>query len=125
MQKLYKEIATLFGAWTWCIQHNNKEWETKHQERINALVKEYMPHGSGIDNGVHFDFERSVHDCLVFNFGYHAMDEMGGYVKWLEYKLKVTPSLTTDFDTHIVGPDYQGVKEYLYDIFNDALVTEV
>lgn len=124
MTKLYQSIARSFDAMQSCHKSGNTEWENKHADSIVAQVNKYMPHGSGIDAGVKFDFERSKHDKLVFTFGYHAMNENGYYVGWYDYTLTVSPSMAFDFDMKLNGKDYHGSKDYLLDLFSEALNSE-
>ena len=123
-QPLYKQIASSLQAYKTCIENHNSEWSIKHEERIESLVENYLPSGSGIDSGVQFDLDSSKPDKLVFTFAYHHMSE-GYYKKWTEHKLTVTPSLVHDFELKITGENYNDVKEYFYQIFNDAFSTIV
>jgi len=119
-QPLYKAIASTLQAYNNCVKSNNTEWQEKHEERLSYICKDYMPSGSGIDSGITFNMELSKPDKLVFDFSYHHMGE-GYYKKWTQHRLYVTPSLVNDFDLKITGENYNDVKEYLYQLFNDAL----
>jgi hypothetical protein len=125
MTKLYQSIARSFDAMQTCAKSGNVEWENKHADTIIAQVQKYLPSGSGIDCGVKFSFEKSHTDKLVFTFEYHAMNESGYYDGWYDYTLIVKPSLAFDFDMTLQGKDYNGCKDYLIDIFSDALSIEV
>lgn len=120
-RKLYQELSRHYTAWLNCIHSGNEEWEVKHQEIIEGLVKRFLPHGSGFDCGFEFDFQKSKPDKLVLCFSYHHMDEYGGYDGWTDHKLIVTPSLANGFDTYITGRDKDGIKDYLYDVLGCAL----
>ncbi len=125
--KLYQEIASTFQAWQNCVESMNTEWINNHAGCINDLVKNYFPSGSGIDNGVTFDYDASnMADesrvkRLVFNFGYHQMDSAGGYDKWIDYTLYVYSNLARGYDMRIVGDNSNGNKEYFYDLFGTVL----
>lgn len=119
-QPLYKQIASSLQAYNNCVKSNNTEWQEKHDDRIKFLTYQYMPSGSGIDSGITFSMELSKPDKLVFDFSYHHMGE-GYYKKWTHHRLYVTPSLVNDFDLKITGENFNDVKEYFYQIFNDAL----
>jgi len=121
-QALYKQIAQALQAYKTC--KNFKPFADDHELRIESLVKNYMPSGSGIDNGIKLDIDSSTPEKLVFLFGYHHMNE-GYYNKWTDHKLIVTPLLAYDFNLKITGENYNDVKEYLHQIFNDALSIEV
>ncbi len=123
--KLYARIAQIFDAFQNCTEKQNLEWRDNHMTSILGLVREYMPRGSGIDNGVAFDFDASKKDKLVFTFGYHCMNDGGYYDGWIDYTLTVKPNLARGYDMRITGRDYHGNKEYFYDLLADALNTDV
>ena len=78
-RKLYQIIASKIVAMKNCVEMHNHEWYPKHREAIEQLVKDYFPHGSGID-GSHgeFDYDKSNDKRLVFYSSYHFMND-GGY----------------------------------------------
>ena len=123
--KLYKMLAVKINARNNCIEVGNQEFADIHEDSIIELVSEYMPSGSGIDSGVSFCFEKSDGEHLVFNFVYHHMNENGFYTGWTNHVAHVTPSLTNDYYIRITGVDKNSVKEYFYQIFSDALETEI
>jgi hypothetical protein len=96
---------------------------SKVEEDILAVVKEYMPSGSGIDNGTKIDLDKSTSEKLVFTFGFHHMNGNGYYTGWSDYKLIVIPSLIFDIKLKISGKDTD-LKEYLHDVYYDALNKE-
>jgi hypothetical protein len=128
--KLYKKIASSFLAYKNCQKRGNVEWAQKHKEDIETLCDEKLPSGSGFDVGVHFDFDASTENCLVFEFGYHWLNEHGYYVGWTHHTLTVKPSLALDFELNIA--DHENYSEfyeesnlydcdgYLYDMFFDT-----
>lgn len=124
-QPLYKAIATTFNAWNSCVHASNKEWTEKHSERLESLVENNMPHGSGVDSGVKFDWNRSKDNKLVFTFGYHFMNENGYYDGWEDYTLVVTPSLQFDYELRFIGKNRNDIKDYFYDTFQECLSSEV
>jgi hypothetical protein len=120
-QALYKSIANKFQAMQSC----NATWLEIHEDNINSLVNNHMPHGSGIDMGTEFEFEESTPKKLVFSFSYHHMDENGYYDGWTQHKLIITPNLWADFDMRITGPNRNDCKEYFYQVFDYSLRQEV
>jgi hypothetical protein len=58
--KLYTHLASLVQARLNCIESQNDEWLAKHQDRIESLVKEYLPSGSGFDSGTKLDLEEDA-----------------------------------------------------------------
>src|ERR1043166_1202296 len=94
---LVQWLASTVNARETCRTTNNTEWFERHTESLKELVKNFMPSGSGIDNGTKIDLERSRSERLVFTFGYHHMDESGMYNGWTHHELIVTPSLVHGF----------------------------
>lgn len=120
-KKLYQELASLITARQNCINSNNQEWLGRHEDRIKALVKQYMPSGSGVDCGTKLDIDASNGDKLVFTFSYHHMNDGGYYDGWTDHKAIVTPSLAFGFSMRITGRDRNQIKDYFHDIFRESL----
>jgi len=119
--KLYCELARLVAAIRNCEKSNNQEWLGRHTARLKTLVQEEMPSGSGIDNGTKIDLDASTPDKLVFEVGFHHMNDGGMYDGWTEHRIIVTPSLAFGFDLRITGKDRNEIKEYLNDVYYSAL----
>ena len=125
MKKVYQELASLIQARANCTAAGNAEWFERHTYRAAAIVAEYMPSGSGFDNGTLIDFDASAPDKLVFHTAYHHMDENGMYDGWTEHNVTVRPSLAFGIYIHISGRDRNGFKEYSHDCFHSALTADV
>jgi hypothetical protein len=125
MKRLYQEIAVLLQAMENCRKSDNAEWLAKHGDKLESLVKEHMPSGSGVDSGTQLDMQRSTPDRLVFTTAFHHMHESGMYDGWTEHAVTVTPSLASGFDLKISGRDRNDIKDYLAEIFAMALRTEI
>lgn len=91
---------------------------------LSENVNNCLPSGSGIDCGTHLGNE-STEKRLVFHFSFHHMHEDGFYDGWTEHKAIVTPSLVDDFNLRITGSNRNEIKDYLYDVFEQALRQEV
>jgi hypothetical protein len=117
------KLASLLQARQNCIQSQNLEWEIKHTNNIYAIVMDYMPHGSGIDNEMMIDLDRSNTKRIVFTFGFHHMNEDGYYDGWTDHELWVYPAFD-GIDMRITGPNRNWVKDHLYDTFNWALTSK-
>jgi hypothetical protein len=125
MRKRYQVIATAVQARINCDKAgNNEEWFYKWEGVIMDETSK-LPSGSGINSGVKFDFDASTPEKLVFNFGYHHMNECGMYDGWTDHQLIVTPSLQFGFHIRITGKDRNQIKDYLYETFQYALSEEV
>jgi|WetSurMetagenome_2_1015567.scaffolds.fasta_scaffold689295_2 hypothetical protein len=124
-KKVYSEIAARLDAIANCARSGNTEWENKHADAIEEICKNDMPHGSGFDSGVKLDFSKSSPKKLVFLAPFHHMNDGGYYCGWVDYTVIVTPSLSSGFDLRITGRDYNGAKEYFYQLFDECLNAEV
>ena len=125
--KIYQKIAQTVQAMKNCEKSGNQEWLNHHEDTIDRLCKEYMPHGSGFDCGTQFDFAESTPEKLVFKSSFHHMNDGGYYDGWSELKIVVTPSLSFGFSCRITGilRKYRYDDGFFYDAFNCALDQEV
>lgn len=124
-KQLFQRIASAMQARENCQQSGNIEWFGRHGQTIMALVENYMPSGSGFDNGVIFDFDESKTDRLVFNTAFHHMDDGGMYDGWTDHSVIVTPSLAFGFNLRITGRDRNEIKDYIAEVFQSALSEEL
>lgn len=123
MRTVLQEIASRFESWEHCVKNKKVERSAEWLFAIEKLVKDRMPSGSGLDAGTKFDFEASRLDRLVLITDFHHMNEHGFYDGWTYHKVIVTPSFV-GFDLRITGRDRNQIKDYLYDIFYQALGEE-
>lgn len=126
-KKVYQELASRLVALRNCSESGNEEWADKHEDRINEITAKHLPSGSGIDSGNEFDLSRSTPDKLVIESGYHVMDENGFYNGWIDYMVIVEPSLQFGCTVSIRGKfgKRQDIKEYLEEIYTDAIHQEI
>ena len=126
-KKVYQELASRLVALRNCNESGNEEWADKHEDRINEITAKHLPTGSGIDSGNKFDFDRSAPDELVIESSYHVMDENGFYNGWIDYTATVEPSLLFGATLRINGKfgKRQDIKEYLEEIYTDAIHQEI
>ncbi len=122
---LYQALAAAIDAARICEENGNTEWRARHLDRVRSLVREHMPSGSGIDDGTKIDLAASFADRLVFSAPFHHMDEYGCYDGWTEHIITVRPSLAWGFRLTISGRDRNGIKDYLIDVFAEALKRDV
>lgn len=116
---LYRAIAGAIQAARNADAAGNSEWEVKHDRRAHDLVRRHMPSGAGIDSGTSL-LDTSTPERLVFLADYHHMSEQG-YTGWTEHTVIVTPSLTAGFELRITGRNRNDVKDYLAEVYDDAL----
>ena len=122
---LYQELATLISAVQRCRSSGRNQWAERHEESLSQLVNNYLPSGSGVDNGTKLDLEASGPEKLVFTMGYHHMNDNGYYTGWTHHTVVVRPSLQTGFTLRISGRDKNGIKDYLRDLYHHALSCQV
>ncbi len=120
-KQLFVHLAGLLDARQRCIDTNNEQWRDRHEANALTIVKNFMPSGSGIDNGTKLDLDKSNGEKLVFYFGYHHMNESGYYDGWTEHTLTVRASMVYGIDLKISGKDRNDVKDYLYEVYRHAL----
>lgn len=102
----------------------NEAFRPECEDRIGRL--EYLlPRGFGVDSGCTIDVENSSSDKVIINFSWHHLNQDGYYDGWTDHKLIVKPKLWNDFDMRITGSNRNGIKDYLYDLFDSYLKMEV
>lgn len=101
--------------------NNRQDIADDARAKVELLVKQFMPSGSGVDNGTHIDPDDCKNGKLVFQTAFHHMNENGAYTGWTDYTVIVSPSLQWGFDLHITGRDRNGIKSYLFDTYMHAL----
>lgn len=122
-KRTYCELASRIDALKNCIKSGNLEWHEKHNEAIHSLM-DTAPSGSGIDCGTQLDIDRSGKGRLIFICAFHHMNESGMYDGWTEHEIIVTPSFSTGPDIRITGRNRNVIKEYLYDVYYEWLMSE-
>lgn len=125
--KVYEKIAQLVNAVKNCDAKKDNLWASKHEDDIKFIVRRYLPSGSGIDNGVKFDFAHSTDEKLVFNSSFHKMDENGFYDGWIDFIVVVKPSLQFGISLTVTGQfgKRQDIKDMIHHVFNDSLETVI
>lgn len=118
--ELYSQIANLFCAYNNCVKSNNKEYLIIHEDKLNDLVKDKFPSGSGFDRGTKFNWDKSLRNKLVFNISFHHMDENGYYDGWTDHEIIITPDLVFGFDIRVTGKNYRDIKGYIAEVFSSV-----
>ena len=124
MQKVYQVIASTLDAKKRCAEKGNTGRHERHSERI-AEIMQSAPSGSGFNNGTKLLEDESNINKLVFETGFHHMNDDGYYTKWTDHKVVVRPQLVFGLNLEISGKDYNLIKEYIYDVFYSWLEEEV
>lgn len=129
-QPLYQAMAQTFAAYKGCIDMGNSDYETIHRDKLDMMAREYLPSGSGVDNGTTIDVDRCTLDSMVLRFGWHYMNEDGYYCGWINFVVGITASLRWGFDVQIATTDtdkdeqVDGLLDYLHDLYQNALAEE-
>jgi len=113
--RVYEKVARLIQV------KDNKVVGEEAQADLEDLVLEYLPQGSGFDNGCEVDIDASTPDRLVIHTSFHHISDNGFYLRWTDHDVIVTPSLILGFDLRVTGRDYREIKGYIADMFSEAL----
>lgn len=126
-RKLYQVIANKVAAWHNCQNSDylNQEWQDRHEDDVEQLVKDHMPSGSGFDAGTTIDWDRSTGEKLVFHTSFHHMDDNGSYDGWTEHDVVVKPSLIHEFIIDVKGRNRNDIKEFIAESFDYSLSKEI
>lgn len=124
MQTLATRLASLVVAIQHCKRSGNEEWREKHETTLHQLVEDYMPSGSGIDNGTTILLDRCTDSSLVFATDFHHMDGNGMYDGWTNHVVTVRASLAFGLDIRVSGRNRNDIKDYLGDVFHTALLAQ-
>jgi len=97
-------------------------------ETMRKLANEYLPSGSGFDCEQMIS-DKSTPEKIIFEMGYHLMNEGGYYDGWLEFEVTATPSFLHDFNLRFnwkgfKRQQYWSIKEYIQDLMYDILGRE-
>lgn len=122
---LYQKIAQIFSAYLNCIESNSVEWQDKHQERLEKIIENCLPYGSGFDTGTKLDYSRSNPNKLVFDTEFHHMNENGYYDGWTQHKVTIKPNLQFGYHMNITGINKDNIKDYISDVFSNCFDSEI
>jgi hypothetical protein len=123
--KVYQQIARGIHAMEYCRRNAMDEMARYWQDVIERTVRDYLPSGSGFDNGTSIDLEESTPEKLVLHTSFHHMLENGEYWGWTDHQVIVTPSLGFMFTMRITGRNRDDIKDYIAQEFFEALIEEV
>lgn len=121
--KMYEAIARAADARTRCLVTGNQEWRDIWTEKLRAMQKE-LPSGSGIDNGTKIIMDECDITRIVLICDYHHMNQDGFYDGWTHHRIVAKPTFM-GIDVRVAtGPNKNDIKEYLANVYGDALDTE-
>ena len=112
---VYQEIAYLMTAIENCKESGNIDWEYKHEEKLDRIIKACLPNGSGFDSGVKLVIDdTTIRNKIVFSSPFHCMDEQGGYADWVFPTIIITPDWQ-DINLKVNWHGYRGKYKFLLD----------
>jgi hypothetical protein len=114
-------IASIISARAVNLARGNQERVDDWEEKLVQIIKDFLPHGSGVDNGVDIDLSYSNHNRVKLTCGFHHMTGNGYYDGWTQHSIILTPSFTSQCDMKITGRDRNNIKEYLGQLFDNSL----
>jgi hypothetical protein len=124
VNKVYQKIAQCVEAARNCERSGNTEWYNRHFDTCHQLTREYLPRGSGFDNGTSFDEYESTPDRLIFHTEFHHMNDNGYYDGWTKHDVIVTPNLAHGINVIVKGRDRNDIKDYIGTCFHESLNKE-
>lgn len=98
--KVYQAIATAL--------------ESDMKDKITEIMAG-APSGSGFDAGTELD-DKSTPKKLIFNTGYHHMNDDGFYVEWTDHAITITPGFN-GLNLIVTGKNRNDIKDYIGDVF--------
>ena len=129
--QVYQKLAKAFVAYHNCQNNHGRlavehyaEWVDIWRDRIDTIMREDFPSGSGVDTGTLFDWEFSKKNRLVLSLSFHHMNGDGYYDGWTEHKIVITPDLADGFEIKVTGQNRNDIKSYLADLIHGVLTKE-
>lgn len=123
--RLYEAIAIARDSKENCIAAGNLEWAERWEDRLWRIERNFLPSGSGFDNGSTIDRSATNAKRIVILTAFHHMNENGYYDGWSEHVIRVTPNLARRFDMTISGRNRNEIKDYIGDTIHAALDAEI
>lgn len=117
-------IAELVEARANCHSSGNLEWFERHTSALTEMIRDHLPSGAGIDAGCVLCLASCKRDRIVIDVPFHVMSENGFYVGWRTFKVVVRPAFQS-IDIEVKGRDVNGLKDYLADLFHEALTRRI
>lgn len=117
------QLANTVQALKSCRLEGKTEWIERHEENLERILSDILPHGSGFDRGCTLNEEESNRDKLVFNVSFHHMDDHGYYDGWTDHNVIVTPEFISGFRLRVTGRNKRDIKTYIAEQFYDLFST--
>jgi hypothetical protein len=107
--KLYQKIARVAS------QKN-----TPKKAKELSLLQELLPIGNGIETGCVILLKSTKKRIVIETIYWHPNDSD----EWTNHQVIITPSFEGEINIRITGKNEGDIKEYLWDIFREALMKE-
>ena len=107
--KLYQKIARVVS------QKN-----TPLKEKQLSWLQELLPIGNGIEAVCVIPLKSTKKRIVIDTYYWH----LNYSYEWTIYQVVITPSFEGEINIRITGKNVDNVKEYLQDIFREALMKE-
>lgn len=98
-------------------------WMAEAEFRLDSLDA-VLPTGAGMYNASIIR-DKSSSQKVEINFMYHFVNNDGHYDGHEGYRLIIKPDLAHGYALNIFGNNRDGIKDYFYDVFADALDAQV
>jgi len=90
-----------------------------------TLLQELLPNGNGMRRQINcMILLESTKKRIVIGTAYWHPNDNYETSRWTEHKVVITPSFEGEINIRITGKNENNVKDYLYDIFREALMKE-
>lgn len=117
-------IAELVEARENCRKAGNAEWYDRHTDALSEVIRDHLPRGAGIDAGCVLCLASCKRDRIVIDVPFHVMNESGYYIGWRTFKVVARPAFQS-IDLKVTGRDVTGTRDYLADLFHEALTRRI
>ena len=109
--KLYQKIARVVSQ---------KNTSLNVIEKELALLQELLPIGNGIETGCVISLKSTKKRIVIDTINWHPNYSD----KLTKHQVVITPSFEGEINIRITGKNEDNIKEYLHDIFREALMKE-
>lgn len=123
MATVLSHIVASLAAEKNCENQKNTEWAERHRLIVERLIADYLPQGSGFDQGTEIGKTR-IPLYIEFSTAYHHMDDAGMYDGWTYHNVRVSADLM-GVSIHVKGRSKNGIKDYIGECFHQALMLEL
>lgn len=96
----------------------NDEYKKQAEDKIMELEKQ-LPFNTGADTRSSVDLDSSNGQKIVIHTTFQHINENGYLTFWTLHKVIITPCLINRYKLKITGSNWNSIKDYLYDQFDN------